>query len=76
MYIHEALQQLTIEKPYIRRQSWARWSNEFPGRGVCIQPTNSPDGCIVESDVDKGDRRRWNPTADDLIADDWEVTDL
>ena len=74
VFIHEALAAVSLEarKPYIRRSSWRRLSNSPMALGIRIQPTNSPDGCIVESDVETETRRRWNPTADDLMADDWE----
>ena len=75
MYIHEAVKELTVKKPYITRKSWARWSRELHG-GIKLQPTNSPDGCIIESDVDKKNRRSWNPTAEDLAADDWIAVGL
>ena len=43
-----------------------------------IKPTNTYDTCLLvilsEGQVEKS-CRCWNPTADDLIADDWEVTD-
>ncbi len=41
-----------------------------------IKPTNTYDSCILVV-MDKGIQtkscRAWNPTADDLLADDWEV---
>lgn len=47
--------------------------------GICntfIRPTNSYDTCIIMTCVDGrevGSCRNWNPTGDDLIADDWEL---
>lgn len=39
---------------------------------VFIKPTNSADCCIVM--INKDDfKRRWQPTLDDLIANDWKV---
>lgn len=41
-----------------------------------IKPTNSYDTCILIVKAKKRDKRssrNWNPTADDLIADDWQV---
>lgn len=41
-----------------------------------IKPTNSYDTCILIVKTHKGDKRscrNWNPTADDLMADDWNV---
>lgn len=75
MYIHEAIQATTLQKPCIARESWFRFSSK-PTGGVTIQPTDSPDGCIVESDVLEGVRRIWQPTAADLVADDWKTVRL
>ena len=40
---------------------------------VHIKPTNGPDCCILYG---KGQKpgKRWNPQAEDLMAEDWEVT--
>lgn len=70
MYIHEAIQSVTPNTPYISRASWVRLS-PAPFGGIKLQPTDSPDGCIVISDVNDGRRRGWQPTTADLIADDW-----
>ncbi len=43
-----------------------------------IKPTNSYDNCIVITYVDGKETkscRNWNPTGNDLIADDWELWD-
>lgn len=52
MYIHEAVRLTSPERPCIKRESWVRCAR---GRsnGVMIQPTDSPDCCIVESDIDE-----------------------
>lgn len=75
MLIHEAIKATDAARPCITRKSWARLSKE-PSGGIKVQPTNSPDGCIIESDVDKKNRRSWKPTAEDLTADDWEPVRL
>lgn len=42
--------------------------------GTRIKPTNTYDACLVLVDGEiKRQSRFWNPTADDLVADDWEV---
>lgn len=40
---------------------------------VHIKPTDGPDCCIPYG---KGQQpgKRWNPCAEDLVAEDWEVT--
>ncbi len=43
---------------------------------VFIRPTNSYDNCIVvkyQDGKEKSSCRNWNPTAEDLMADDWEL---
>ena len=75
MNIAEAIRATDTKQPCITRKSWARWSKGLGG-GVTIQPTNSPDGCIIESDVGGKNRRSWQPTAEDLVADDWMPTRL
>lgn len=75
MFIHEAIKSRTLQKPFITRKSWNRLSPDCGG-GIMLQPTNSPDGCIIESDVDKKNRRSWKPTAEDLVADDWIAVGL
>ena len=48
-------------------------------RKAFIKPTNSYEACLLI--ICQGDRvedssRCWNPTADDLLADDWELADI
>lgn len=73
MFIQEAIKAAMLHKPYITRTAWNRLSTT-PGGGVKILPTDSPDGCIVVSDVKENRRHGWQPTAADLIADDWIIT--
>ena len=40
---------------------------------VHIKPTNGPDDCICYG-KGKAPCPRWHPQAEDLLADDWEVT--
>lgn len=74
MFIHEAISATTRQKPYITRQAW-----DYPvdikliksfGRSIRLLPTNSPDGVVVYS-ATGGVKPRWQPTMDDLVADDW-----
>ena len=75
MFIHEAIRAISNPTTCIMRESWKRLSKE-PCGGVKIQPTNSPDGCIVRSDAEPFCRSGWKPTADDLTADDWVLVRL
>ena len=78
MYIHEAIQATTKREPYIARKCWGythpapagQWPN---GRTIKLSPTDSPDFCVVISEM-CGASRGWFPTAEDLIADDWITT--
>jgi len=73
VYIHEAILARTADKPYIKREKW----DDMFGvrRGVKLFPTDSPDGIIVDSRAARAPCRGWQPTAEDLVADDWTVTD-
>lgn len=67
MTITEATRQAMAEGKNIAR----RWYD----RRIIIKPETSPDCCLIWVE---GSRRppavRWNPDADDLISDAWEVT--
>lgn len=76
MNICEAIIARTDERPYITRRAWEYITPEPVAAGVKILPTNSPDGCVVESVTEKAPRRGWQPTAGDLVADDWETVGL
>ena len=59
-----------IYRKHIQRKGG--YSNTF------IKPTNSYDACIIVSQCEGKEIsscRNWNPTGDDLIADDWELWD-
>lgn len=73
MNIHEAIMARTHEKPYITRRDWGYITVNPVAVSIKILPTNSPDGCVVESVSTEGPRRGWQPTAGDLAADDWET---
>ena len=46
------------------------WNGSFH-----IRPTDGPDCCICYAEG-KRCAPRWNPYAEDLVADDWEVTGI
>lgn len=75
MFIHEAILATTKEEPFITRQAWSY----DMGRGkplppaIVIFPTDTPDCCIIASRHGRAPRRGWQPTAGDLIADDWMI---
>ena len=70
--IYEAAKARTSDQPYLRRRSWAYITSVPTAASVKILPTNSPDCCVVES-VNSKPLPRWQPSEDDLLADDWET---
>ena len=75
MNIHEAIMARTHEKPYITRRDWGYITVNPVAVSIKILPTNSPDGCVVESVSAEGPRSGWQPTAGDLAAEDWETVE-
>ena len=45
-------------------------------RRILIKPTNGPECCLIQlEESEKPPCQRWNPKADDLTAEDWEITE-
>lgn len=71
MNIVDAVTKACEKKMSIRRKSWPQC--------ICAVPTNSHDGVILYSGIvycGTPYRRvapRWEPKAEDLIAQDWEL---
>lgn len=72
MNICEAIKIRTVEKPCIRRRAWD-YPTSTPVIPVKLLPTNSPDGCLIMGATNKNPRNGWQPTAEDLVAEDWET---
>lgn len=72
MNIQEAVKKAIEEKKEIYRKSAKQ---DFSDTYATIMPTNTYDTCllIVNAGNEKKSCRNWNPTADDLIADDWAL---
>lgn len=70
--IIEAIQKTCKETPYITREAWDRQFEPAPGHRILLMPTDTPD-CIIALSSRDGIRSypRWNPTKEDLLADDW-----
>ena len=68
MYIHDATKLALEENKFITRESWdGNW---------ILKPTNTTKCCVVIPLFGDGKSGpRWNPNADDLIANDWKVVD-
>lgn len=65
MHISDAVAAAIKSGQCIARRKW-----ESPYR-FRIEPTDTPDGCICHSKAMKNPCRGWQPTAEDLLADDW-----
>ena len=73
VFIHEAIQARTGQKPYITRKAWNKlYPTPGPGPAVWILPTDTQDGCIFECRIPTINIRSWKPTVMDLLANDWE----
>ena len=73
MYIHEAVEKAVKENG---KSSDHPHGDRNPTYNSEITPTNSYDACLITVLHDGKPRKtagRWNPTADDLMADDWTV---
>lgn len=73
MNIQEATNDALKSNGVICRESAIPKASEIYG---AIKPTNTYDTCIllvIKEDKVTRSCRAWNPTADDLIADDWIV---
>ncbi len=68
MTIIEAIAARTTDKNGITRESWTTPTEKFR---VAILPTQTPDCCIICSNVNRSPYRGWQPTLDDLTATDW-----
>lgn len=78
MFIHEAVRKALEEKRAIKRKLWDVFEDDSTDNATVILPTNSYACCIIKRFFVRSWRKPgelWNPTADDLIADDWEVVD-
>lgn len=73
MNIQEAVKEALEENGKIFRSSARKQESDIY---AAITPTNSYETCLLTLMRDgKAERtsRCWNPTADDLMADDWTV---
>lgn len=44
------------------------WGNTYRFR---VEPTNTPDLCVCHSKAMKNPSRGWQPSAEDLMGNDW-----
>lgn len=73
MHLRRAVKMAIKEGKEIYRESARK---ECSDTYATIKPTSTYDACIltVHREGKKKSCRNWNPTADDLLANDWEVT--
>lgn len=69
MNIYEATLQALEE-----HKSMARTADDWKSAGLAVIPTNSSMCCLLCA-KGKAPRRGWEPTAEDLTATDWAVTE-
>lgn len=70
MNIQEAVRTALEKDKCIYRQSETE-----QGINIVIKPTRSSwDCCIIISSNKENSGVRWNPTSEDLIASDWELS--
>jgi len=65
MYIHEAILAAKKDNGRITRREFRDY--------IQIEPTDSKEGFILHGKK-QAPGPRWQPSAKDLLADDWEVT--
>ncbi len=80
MNIYEAMQARTRVQPAIRRKAWDYWLTVGNEKHAMVRrprfriiPTNTPDGCLMDSLTNATLQAGWSPTEADLLADDWET---
>lgn len=72
MLIQEAIKARTEDKPFIVRKRWQEEYGCYAWKGTKILPTSTPDYCLIMTGYSKTPCRGWEPSAEDLLADDWE----
>lgn len=77
MFIHEAIKECCNDQGValkcITRKSWIYVLAKPCKCAVKIRPTNTPFGCIVIGEAQGIEIVGWQPTLEDLSADDWEI---
>lgn len=76
MHIHEAAEMAASKGKCMTRKSVMEETN---GKLLNVKPTNTSECCILIDRTKRrpgGSARWWNPTLEDLTADDWIVIDL
>lgn len=76
MYIHEAAEKALKEGSYIVRRQIENGLSYFPTKIKFIRVRESCMVCVFNNkgEYETTQRRKWTPSADDLMADDWDVS--
>lgn len=72
MNIFEAIKARTREQPFITREAWEKVILSNGESSIYIQPTDTPEGCLLYGPSKRGPRGGWTPAEGDLIAQDWK----
>ncbi len=75
MTICEAIKCRTEAKPYITRKAWAYDLPDVHKPEIKVYPTATPDCCLLVSMQSVTPRRGWQPIEQDLVAEDWIITE-
>lgn len=67
MTIQKAVAAAVAIDGFLFRESWRRH--------IRLEPSNSDEGFFVHSKYGKAPRPRWQPRAEDLMANDWEISE-
>ena len=65
MDVKTAVQVAVTKECCIARRAWG-YTYRFR-----VEPTDTPDLCVCHSQAMKSPSRGWQPSAEDLMADDW-----
>lgn len=74
MNIVEAMNARDRYHPFIARKVWLSVVSNSPETAPCIQPTDTPEGCLFYGLTQKIPAAGWQPRAEDLLAEDWIPT--
>jgi len=70
MYIHEALNARSDDRPYIMRETWKNWGPDSD-RHPKLLPGSTRQGLSFVSRMQLRGNFGWQPSLEDLLANDW-----
>lgn len=75
MNIQQAAREAVAERKHMTRSAWVHIMSKPCSAAFKLLPTNTPDCCIAVSVYESSPRKGWQPSAEDLMAEDWVVVD-